>query len=288
MQTRITHSTNETTAHYGLQKMQVLFVGNNPFIDPHDRLGEIEFNRATLEEAIHKILKKRIAIDAVVADATFGMPQIKILRETLNKRELPLILYSLSFDHKIRDLVKRLGIDDYFWDSMPHTCAARLKFTIRLKKFRIQWLKYERKHHSKKETFTLQLLERASDIVVSMIGLILLLPVILLIPFTKEIELIKYHVFSDSKKSPLINRIFNWYEFLVLIIFSPIFLLIKTIVKILLNDELAFVEMTHPSYTHDKTGLDMLLAKTGISKWPQLIKVLKGEVSLFGSNYPLL
>ncbi len=286
MQPLITNSSIETNAKYRMQKMQVLFVGDNPFIAPHDRFGEIEFSRATLDETISKISEKQIIIDAVVADAALGMPQIKMLRGASGKRNLPLLLYSLSFDQKIKDVATRLGVDDYFWDSMPYTCATRLKFIISLKKFRIQWLSYERTgQHSKNEALIIQFFERVADILVSTFALLLLFPVILFIPLAKEIEFIEHHIFSNANNSTLANRIFNWYEFLVLVMFSPIFLIIKTILKILSNEEPLFIDWTHPSYINDKrrkTMLDEFLSKTRISKWPHLIKVLKGEGSLLG------
>src|SRR5260221_10986102 len=292
----------------GIQKMQLLFVDNNARNNSYDLSKEIKFSGLTAEEALNKISNKQIATDVVVANAKLGFSQIKNLRKITEQRNLPLILYTSDFDQKIKDVSLKLGVDDYFYGSMLYTFASRIKFIKQVRELRVRWLKQESEHKHKKDEGAGrgQLLKRRMvDVIVSLIALILSLPIILLIAIAREIESMADHIFSNSKNTRLMDKVFNWYEFLVLILFSPIFLIITVPLKIGSKEEFVFssskrvglggrvfknykfkTELTHP-YRADKnrsTLLGVFLIKTGLVRLPQLMNVLKGDISFFGDR----
>ena len=292
----------------GIQKMQLLFVDNNARNNSYDLSKEIKFSGLTAEEALNKISNKQIATDVVVANAKLGFSQIKNLRKITEQRNLPLILYTSDFDQKIKDVSLKLGVDDYFYGSMLYTFASRIKFIKQVRELRVRWLKQESEHKHKKDEGTgrWQLFQRRMvDVIVSLIALILSLPIILLIAIAREIESMADHIFSSSKNPSLADRIFNWYEFLVLILFSPIFLIITVPLKIGSREEYVFssskrvglggrvfdqykfkTELTHPYHANKNrnTLLGIFLIKTGLVKLPQLMNVLKGDISFFGNR----
>jgi len=100
----------------------------------------------------------------------------------------------------------------------------------------------------------------------------------------------------------LAGKIFRWYEFFVLILFSPIFLLISIPIRIWFIEEYLFttdkiidqrtrvttlyefrIDLNLPFGTNktQHSPLGQFLIKTGLARLPQLINILKGDISFF-------
>src|SRR5437867_68670 len=79
-------------------------------------------------------------------------------------------------------------------------------------------------HQDRKAMMQIRLFpRRVFDIFVSGIALVLVSPLLLMIEVAKEIESIENHVFLNSKNECLPGRIYNWFQLVVLISFSPVF-----------------------------------------------------------------
>jgi hypothetical protein len=68
---------------------------------------------------------------------------------------------------------------------------------------------------------------RIAHIKMLSVGVISTLLIILVVAIAQEIKCMKDHLFSESKNKCLPGRMFDWYMLLMLIPFSPIFLIIK-------------------------------------------------------------
>ncbi|SRR5258706_3391642 len=292
----------------GTRKVQLLFVDSSHPCNSYDLHHEIEFSYSTIKEALNGMSKNELTIDAVVVGSSDDFSQIVTLRKMTTQRDLPLILYTSFFDQKAKDMAMKLGVDDYFYGSMVYTLASRIKFIQRLREYKIQWLKQEKEHKGKRDagpTSWQFFQSRMIDVIISSIALILFLPVIFIIVVALEIESMEDHIFSNSKKA-LGNRIYNLYQFIILVMLSPLIVLITIPMKIRSREEHVFstskkvglgwrifdlykfrTEVTNP-YTNSKrsTQLGMFLMKSGLAEIPQLINVLKGDMSLRG-NKPL-
>jgi len=280
MKKSIVNTSTGLISESGAQKLKVLFVGN-PANHLPNTFQEIDFSNATVSEARDRISKKQIAADVVVVDATLALSEIKALRKVTKEKDLPLIFYTPNFDQAIKEMALRLGADDYFSGSMRHTFTSRLKLIKQLRKFKIQWLKHEHKYNMKKDVPAAWqiLLRRVSDIVASSAALILLSPLLLALAIAEEIESMEEHVFPNSKNKTLADQIFNWYQFIVLILFSPIFMIIKFPLKIMTRKERLYSAAKNQATRPDKVLIKK--ANAGLSK---LISILKGDISLFGAR----
>src|SRR5260221_9286080 len=280
MKTSIVNTSTGLISESGARKLKVLFVGN-PANHLPNTFQEIDFSNATVSEARDRISKKQIAADVVVVDATLALSEIKALRKVTKEKDLPLIFYTPNFDQAIKEMALRLGADDYFSGSMRHTFTSRLKLIKQLRKFKIQWLKHEHKYNMKKDVPAAWqiLLRRVSDIVASSAALILLSPLLLALAIAEEIESMEEHVFPNSKNKTLADQIFNWNQFIVLILFSPIFMIIKFPLKIMTRTERLYSAAKNQATRPDKVLIKK--ANAGLSK---LISILKGDISLFGAR----
>ncbi len=281
MKTSIVNTSTGLISESGARKLKVLFVGN-PANHLPNTFQEIDFSNATVSEARDRISKKQIAADVVVVDATLALSEIKALRKVTKEKDLSLIFYTPNFDQAIKEMALRLGADDYFSGSMRRTFTSRLKLIKQLRKFKIQWLKHEHKYNMKKDVLPVAwqiLLRRVSDIVASSAALILLSPCLLVLAIAEEIESMEEHVFPNSKNKTLADQIFNWYQFIVLILFSPIFMIIKFPLKIMTRKERLYSAAKNQATRPDKVLIKK--ANAGLSK---LVSILKGDISLFGAR----
>ena len=293
----------------GNRKLNLLMVGNNPFIASPGLQSEIELSETTLADAKRNIAGSQAAIDAVVVVERIDFSEIVLLRDATARKNLPLILFTARFDQRIKDMAMKLGIDDYFYDSMARTVASRIRFIKRLREYRIQWLKCEHERRTKKNEMInvpFFFLRRTLDIIVSLIVLILLSPVILIISLALETESMVGHIFFRPATITLGDRIYDLYELMVMAIFSPLFLIISIPLKIGSKEGRILsvskcvglgyrvftlykfrTELINPDDERKKpitTWLGLFLIKSGLAELPELFNVLKGDMSLIGSK----
>jgi len=307
MKKSILNVSGETIPNNGTRRVQLLFVGNDPYKNLHDLQNEVESRFIMLIDALNKISKKEIEADAVVADSALDFLQLKALRKVTHQRNTPLIFYDSFFDQRTKDRAAKLGADEYFYGSMVYSLASRIRLVIRLREFKIQWLKHQ---HESIMRFKIQVppiliffLRRSIDVLVSSMMLILFLPIIYIVAIDLEIEAMEDHVFSNPKKGRW-RKIYNYYQFIVLILLSPLFVIIAIPFRITPKEEHLFTkskkvglgfkpfslyrfktEITkwYPG-KKQSTRLGPLLIKTGLVELPQLINVFKGDMSLIGSK----
>jgi|GEM_PF-5455447 hypothetical protein len=221
----------------------VLFVTNNPPCLSEIFHNDIKFNYATTAEALNKIEGKEVTADAVVVDHEVNLSEMEALREVTAQNNLPLTLYTSYFDQKIKDMAMKLGADDYFHGPKSYLVASRIKFIVRLRAFRIKSVyRNARPRQRNAMSGARQFFQRrkANAFIVTVVVAITLLPIVLMMAFAREIETIKVHVFSGSRNACLAGRIISYFQLLVLIIYSPVFLIIKLPLKIRLRKGFEF------------------------------------------------
>jgi lipopolysaccharide/colanic/teichoic acid biosynthesis glycosyltransferase len=285
------------------QRMRLLFISNSSFLfDPY---REVEFSKAAVEEALHKISTGKIIVDAAILDAPIDYDQMLSLRKITDQHNLPLILYSSTFDQRIKDMALKLGADDYFHGSMAYTFASQAKLLKRLREYKIQWIAERELKLKNIEAHFWFLLRRTVDIFSSSAGLILCSPFFWAIALVREMELIHANIFSGSQAIDSKEKIFKWYEFLVLVLFSPILLIISLPLKIGNKEEYLFsterkvglgnkvfdqykfkTEVNQPDQgsKHQPSLLGIFLIRTSLVNLPYLFNILKGDISFFDEN----
>ena len=235
------NTSDKTSPNTGIN-VQVLFVTNNPPDHPHAFHHDVKLSYATTTEALNKIEKKEIKTDAVVVDHEVGLSEIKALRKVTDQNNVTLTLYTSCFDQKIKDMAMTLGADDYFYGPMSYLIASRVNFFTRLRAFRIKSINRKNTRPWLRKTMpgTRQFFQshRVNALIVTVVVTITFLPVVLMMAFAREIETMKVHVFSNSRNVCLPGRIIKGFQLLVLIIFSPVFLIIKLPLKIRLKEGL--------------------------------------------------
>ena len=215
------------------RKMKVLFINNNPrrhFDIYHHNLN---FDFSSTAEAVDRVEKYQRP-DAVVAHDSLNKSEILELRRITDNNDMPLILYSQNFDQGAKDLALNLGVDDYFDDSTLSLFESRIKFIKEIRKCKIHWLQFE--HDSRYENEATpggwQLFADKGSAVFSSTALVMLgLWNRLVSSMTEEIRSMKRHTCSASGSKCLFGRMVDGYELVVLILFSPIFLIIKIPLK---------------------------------------------------------
>jgi hypothetical protein len=266
----------------GRQKLQVLFVHHSADNYLYDLLDEIDFTNATLAEVLRKISGEKEYCDAVVVDGTIDSADVKALRKVTADADLPLIFYTSFFEIGVKDKALKGKADDYVCGSVRYTFATRVKLIKQLRKFKIQWLKQESQYKSKGFTLSARwpfFFRRILDITVSFVALILFSPAVLIIALAREMGSMKSHSFLNFKNKCLLSQMLSLYQFMVLIAFSPIFMIIRTPLNI------------KPKQRHlnllGKSGspqFDSVLIKTIETRASKLIGILRNDDSLFGAE----
>ncbi|GHN02612.1 hypothetical protein WSM22_41010 [Cytophagales bacterium WSM2-2] len=265
-----------------------------------------------VEDAPDEISKRQDILDAVVTDTTPDRNEFKILRKAANQNDLPLILYTPHFDQKVKEMALTVNADDYLFGSTAYTFASRIKFIGKIRKLKIQWIKQEQEHENetKKEKDTQahawQLsMRRLTDIILSSMALILASPVFLIVAIAMEVEPWAKQLLSDNPGEGIASRIFNWYQLVALAIISPILFIISIPSKVGNSEGFLFSKSreaghgnrnynqykfkTEPvdstqSMREGNTSVSRFLLKTGLVDLPQLINVLKGDISLLNRS----
>jgi len=217
--------------------MQVLFIKNNPRRRADIYHHDLNFDFSSPADALDRIEKYQRP-DAVVADYNLDESEIRKLRKITDHSDVPLILYTQNFDQDAKNLALILGIDDYFDDATLPLFESKVRLIKEVRKCNIQWLQYEHDSQHGNETaldkwqlFKVGMSRAVSSSAMVATGFWRKL----VIAMSEEIRSMQHHTCSASKNKCLLGRIVGWYELAVLILFSPIFLIIKMPLKIKLN-----------------------------------------------------
>jgi len=226
-----------------------------------------------------------------IVDGIFISPEhlntdISEIRTLAKANAIPFVLYTSKFDEVYKDIALRSGVDEYFYGNITQAWIKRLEFINKLKGYKNRRgnKPYEMQRVGDVPKIKLWTLKRTFDIAVSATGLLLLSPLMILIAI-----LIKFDsrgpIFYIAKRAGSGYRIFDFYKFRSM----------RTGADIELQK---LAHMNQYSESPEKnvffkikndprvTRLGQFLRDTSLDELPQLINVLKGDMSLVG-NRPL-
>lgn len=275
--------------YIGLESYQLSFELNKVFA--HEALYFTE-----LDDAKRHIYKAVLSGDelpgAIICDATYSKTDLIkfILRINFSPAVsvLPLILFSEQLNDQEKIILGKMrGVDDvYNQTEICDKLSERIKF---LRFFKVKKHSYLPKKEELEEVFPESLvdgfLKRFLDITVSSFLLLLLSPLLLLIAFLIKIES-KGPVFYSSLRAGSNYKIFKFYKFRSMFTDAE-----SRLAELKSKNEYEVTGNNTPrffKFSNDPriTRFGMILRNTSLDEIPQLLNVLKGDMSLVG-NRPL-
>jgi len=197
-------------------------------------------------------------IDAVIVGPDCGVSDIVAIREIASRQSIPLILQTLKFDWKAKEIALESEVDDYHIGFLDQNFIKRILLIKRIKSFSKSVQNGKTKRQLKRSpSLTLYSLKRSFDITVSLLVVLSLIPVLCVIVPLLMIET-KGSILTTSKRVGRNYRVFDLYKFACI---SSV----------------------------DSKRVDLVrrfLRKAHLVGLPQLLNVLIGNMSLVG-NYPV-
>lgn len=206
-------------------------------------------------------------------------------------QDIPIIFIGEKFDEAERDLAIKIGAEDYYTEniSAKYLCF-RIEFLTRLRELSNENAEEVGKQPKPSiyngDSFRMWSLKRAFDIMVSATLLLILSPILLLIAIAIKLDS-KGPVFYISKRAGKGYQIFDFYKFRSMRqdadrIVNELKHLNQYSTDPEKGESVFFKVKNDPRITK----LGGFLRKTSLDELPQLINVLKGDMSLVG-NRPL-
>lgn len=227
--------------------------------------------------------------DAILVSAEISTEEHKLLpylRDMANHKGLPLILYSGKFEQRYKSLAVLYSFDDYLIGNITESFRKRIDFFKRLKKHEhIRSLQPRTSVTEAKSTsFKLWPLKRAFDIVVSTLILLAASPVLLIVAILIKLES-RGPIFYISKRAGTGYSVFNFYKFRSMRqgADSELRNLMHLNQYADKADSSVFFKLKNDPRI---TLLGSFLRRSSLDELPQLINVIKGDMSLVG-NRPL-
>jgi lipopolysaccharide/colanic/teichoic acid biosynthesis glycosyltransferase len=208
----------------------------------------------TAESAEVWINKRKI--DAVIVDHECSLSDIKLIREVASRKAVPLLIQTLKYDWRAREIAIECEVDEYHVGSFNQHFTKRVMLIKRVKSLK------ERNWEpplqlGKRPTSRFWLAKRAFDITISAFIIALLSPIILPILLLLILDS-KGPILTATQCVGKNYKIFRLYKF-----------------------------RNFPAGTEREiTGMWKLLSKLHLIGLPQILNVLKGEMSIVG-NYPV-
>lgn len=209
------------------------------------------FCHVSLLQAKYLICQSGLSIEAVVVLPIHRFSAIEELRNDAKKRSIPFILYSLKFEQAVKDLAIELKTDDYQYGVL-NLPLGYIDFMKRLKRFN----RSDRKPRGVHRSFVAMVWKRCFDILVASFLLLSLSPVFALVAAIIKIWS-RGPVLNVFQRAGYCYRIFDVYEF---------------------RTDIGLKGNSGASRFGD------FLKKSGLSKLPELINLLKGDFSLVGDE----
>jgi len=254
-------------------------------IRQHDYLHETTFfTYVTVEEAIQSVRKHEV-VDAVLLHVNADVSNIRPLTEILRINAVPLILYTGKFEPSAKKKALEYNMDDYHYGAITPVFLKRIEALRKLKHYKNERgdKPYE-KFTEEAPRFQQWALKRTMDVVVSFALLVLLSPLLMLIALLIKLES-RGPVFYISKRAGAGYQIFDFYKFRSMRVGAD-----KELNKLAhINqysdnpDRDVFFKIKNDPRV---TRIGALLRKTSLDELPQLMNVLRGDMSLVG-NRPL-
>lgn len=284
-----TNHTNEALEKMGAevlpegQKQKVMII-NGQELPAEGRLADkVEAIFVSADNA--PLLAHELKPDAIVYffDHKFVKKGLGDLREFARKNSTPIILYSRDFDQDALLMARKGRFDDYYYGTIAESLLNKFKIIRKTKEMQEYKLKHNHIYavsHAIRQNTRARSIRRLLDILVSASVLLVLSPLLILIAVVIKLES-KGPIFYVSQRAGKNYRIFNFYKFRSMRTGADAEL--KELSKQNQYGDSAFVKIKNDPRV---TRLGKFLRKTSLDEIPQLINVLKGDMSLVG-NRPL-
>ncbi|MBX2963554.1 MAG: sugar transferase [Cyclobacteriaceae bacterium] len=235
-----------------------------------------------LERSLQNEINKPTAI---FIGTDFDRDEIGNLPDLLKQYCIPFILFTGKFEQAAKSKAAELLVDDYLFGAINSCLIKRLDVIRKLKVYNSN-RELILKSQQAKVTPTIKLwrLKRTVDILVSASALLILSPILLLIALIIKLES-KGPVFYIAKRAGSGYKIFDFYKFRSMR--SGADQELKKFAELNQygtdeSDSVFFKIKDDPRITR----FGMFLRQTSLDEIPQLLNVLKGDMSLVG-NRPL-
>ncbi len=240
---------------------------------------------ASLDQALSIIEFGLHVPDAVFINTDVSLDGLMQLKDQCKIKSIPLIFYTHKYEEPSKEMALSVGVDDYFFGPLTPGFLKRLDFIKKLKEYKINRLK-ETTATSVDDSAPVMRVwsnKRIFDIILSAGALIFLLPIMILVALVIKIDS-RGPIFYTSKRAGTGYKIFDFYKFRTMRVGAD------AEVKELLHRN-QYSEEGGGVFFKIKddprvTKLGTFLRKTSLDEIPQLINVLKGDMSLVG-NRPL-
>lgn len=239
----------------------------------------------TCEETALQIIEYGETPVAVFIDTDFEVTDLGDLPHILKQYCIPFILFTGKFESDAKLKAASLQVDDYLVGGFDSHLFKQLEVIKKLKIYNSNREHLLQGHHARPvPKIKLWRLKRTVDILVAFGALLILSPVLLLIALIIKLES-KGPVFYIAKRAGSGYKIFNFYKFRSMRAGADLEL--KKFAELNQygtdeSDSVFYKIKDDPRITR----FGLFLRKTSLDEIPQLLNVLKGDMSLVG-NRPL-
>jgi lipopolysaccharide/colanic/teichoic acid biosynthesis glycosyltransferase len=238
----------------------------------------------SLESLSFAVLDKSITIDAVFIGPDSHTGQMQNLSELLKKHNIPFVLYSSKYNETFKQKAIELRVDDYLVGAFTELMIKRINF-IKKAKIRANSIVLQpTRSIEPMNSIKIWRLKRVSDIILSSLAIILLTPLLLTIALVIKVES-RGPIFYVSKRAGSGYKIFNFYKFRSMRVGADKELKSYSHLNQYsdsTDDSIFFKLKDDPRVTR----FGSFLRNSSLDELPQLLNVLKGDMSLVG-NRPL-
>ncbi len=263
----------------------IVRVSNEVTVETAYEQEQIYNSFASLDQALSIIEFGLHPPDAVFIDTDLSIDGLMQLKDQCRQKAIPLIFYTKKYEEPSKDIALTLGADDYYFGTLTTGFLKRLEFIKKLKEYKNDRVKNPHTVSTVSDAPVMKVWsnKRIFDIILSGAALFFLSPIMLLVALAVKLDS-KGPVFYISKRAGTGYKIFDFYKFRTMRIGAD-----SEIKKLMHRNQYSeegggvfFKIKDDPRVTK----LGAFLRKTSLDEIPQLINVLKGDMSLVG-NRPL-
>lgn len=280
---QLTKTAIENHSFAGLKLMTLCTSGNVSNLTEVFPNAEVIDSAVTLESLRYRTIANRPDAVIFLADgiSELFMQQIRFADKVLKQLSIPLIVVCDNLDRETKKIVLKNGADDCFSTTIhPEGFAYWIDFLKRFKKFQKEKPAVEPEPYGYRISWT----KRAFDILVSSVALILASPVMIAIAVAIRLES-RGPIFYISKRAGSGYKIFNFLKFRSMRVGADAELAKLAHLNAYSGDpaQAVFFKIQNDPRV---TKLGKFLRNTSLDELPQLINVLRGDMSIVG-NRPL-
>lgn len=226
-----------------------------------------------------ELVPSAIIIEECATESIILFHYINRLRMFKSMANVPVIIYSEHFDAKTKSLALKYNLDDYHYNSSNCRLATRIDFLNK-----INSNSDDSESEQEENVKNTQWVKRAFDVFFSLTALILLSPLLAIISIAVYLES-GGPIFYISKRAGSAYKIFDFIKFRTMVVDAEDKLEEMSGYN---QYEKGSGDATFFKLKNDPrvTEVGKILRKTSLDELPQLINVLKGDMSIVG-NRPL-